>query len=193
MNFKRLGPVALMALALLVLANTATATTLEISGVKQNVAVTIKASLKFGTSLLLTDTFGGFANTCTDSAIEGKTSTFTGSTVSEPLSTLTFSSCTNQPVVVDTLGSLTYENIAGTANGTVRSIGAKFTSPSPFGALTCTTAASPGTDIGTLTGVSSGSATLDINALMNCGFFLPCAKLSGTYTVTTPTALAVTS
>ncbi|HEV2858711.1 MAG TPA: hypothetical protein VGW80_09950 [Solirubrobacterales bacterium] len=191
---KILGVVAAAALALMAFAGTASATTLAIGGVKQTGAVTIKASLKTGTSAILKDTGGAFANTCLESAVEGKTTTFTG-TVAGPISTLSFSKCTEEPVVVDTTGSLTVTQIAGTTNGTVRSIGAKVTSPSPFGALTCTTAASPGTDIGTLTGVASTAshATMDINAVLNCGFFLPSAKWEGTYTVTSPTGLNVES
>ena len=50
--------------------------------------------------------------------------------------------------------------------------------PSPFGTLTCTTS---NTDIGTLTGVKEGNATMDINAVLNCGAFLPSAKWEGTY------------
>ncbi|HEV2858712.1 MAG TPA: hypothetical protein VGW80_09955 [Solirubrobacterales bacterium] len=200
---KILGVVAAAAMALMAFASTASATTLEIGGVKQTSAVTIVSSLKAGTSAILKDTSGSFANTCTESTVEGKTSTFTGTTVSGPISSLTFKSCKEEPVVVDTTGSLSVEWIPTTAKeteegktstkGTVRSIGAKVTSPSPFGALTCTTAASPGTDIGTLTGVSSGAATMDINAVLNCGFFLPSAKWEGTYTVTSPAGLGVTS
>jgi hypothetical protein len=189
---KILGVLAVAAMALMAFASTASATTLEVNGVKQTGAVTIKSSLKTGTSALLKDTGGFFANTCTVSTVEGKTTTFTGTTVGGPISSLTFSKCTEEPVVVDAPGSLTVENIAGTTNGTVRSIGAKVTSPSPFGALTCVTAASPGTDIGILTGTSP-HATMDINAVLNCGFFLPSAKWEGTYTVTSPTGLAVTS
>jgi hypothetical protein len=73
----------------------------------------------------------------------------------------------------------------------VRSIGAKITSPSPFGALTCVTAASPGTDIGVITGVASGNATEDINAVLNCGIIT--AKLTGTYVTTSPGGLGITS
>jgi hypothetical protein len=175
-------------------ASSASATTLEVSGVPKNASIAVKFTLQAGTSMLLTDTNGFFANTCTASTKEGKTEgAFTGATVGGKLSTLSFSSCTEEPLVVDTPGSLTVASIAGTTNGTVRSIGAKVTSPSPFGTLTCTTAASPGTDIGTLTGVKSGRATIDMLAILNCGFFLPSAKWQATYTVTTPEGLGVTS
>jgi hypothetical protein len=188
---KILGVVAVAALALMAFASTASATTLEKGGVKQTGAVEIHATLKSGTSALLEDTSGFFANTCTESTVAGKTSVFTGTVVSGPITTLTFGSCKENPVEVKKTGSLTVENIAGTTNGTVRSIGAEVKTPSPFGTLTCVTAASPGTDLGTLTGVASGNASLAVNASLNCGAIT--AKWTATYTVTTPTGLGVTS
>jgi hypothetical protein len=190
---KILGVVAVAALALMAFASTASATKLELNGLPETAKdVTIKASLKSGTSALLTDTAGFFANTCTASAVEGNDSTQTsGTTVSGPITGLAFTSCKEEPVTVDTNGSLSVENIAGTTNGTVRSIGALVTVPSPFGLLKCATAAAPGTDIGTLTGVASGNATMDISASLNCGSIT--AKWTGTYTVTSPTGLGVTS
>lgn len=192
---KQLQGIACVALALTVMgfvaASIASATTLEVKGTKQTGSVTFKTSLKSGTSTLMTDTFGAFFQTCTASVVEGKTNTFTGTTVSGPISSETFSSCTEEPVTVDLPGSLSVENVAGTTNGTVRSINARWTMPSPFGALACVTASSPGTDIGTLTGVASGSATLHLAATLNCGSIT--AKWTGTYTVTSPEGLGVTS
>lgn len=187
-----LGAAALAALMLTALVGTASATTLEVSGVKQTSSVTVKGSLKSGTSMLLSDTFGGFANTCTASTVEGSSTTFTGTTVSGGgAGALTFTSCKEEAVVVDAEGSVTVENIAGTTNGTVRSVGAKVTTPSPYGTLTCVTASSPGSDMGTLTGVTSGNATANISGALNCGAIT--AKLTGTYTVTSPSGLGITS
>jgi hypothetical protein len=188
---KILGVVAVAAMALMAFASTASATTLETKGVAVNAEETIHATLEAGTSALLADTGGFFANTCTESTMFGhtekdSTGDYTGPTVAVQITTLTFNKCKEEPVVVDTPGTLTITHITGTTNGTVRSIGAKVTSPSPFGALTCTTAASPGTDVGTVTGVKEGSATMDINAVLNCGFFLPSAKWQGSYSITTP-------
>jgi hypothetical protein len=190
---KILGVVAVAALALMAFASSASATSLEINGSKVTATdVTIEATLKSGTSALLTDTSGFFANTCTASTVKGNNSTkTTGTPVEGPITTLDFTSCKEEPVKADATGSLTVENISGTTNGTVRSIGAEVTSPSPFGQLDCKTAASPGTDIGTLTGVASGNATMDISATLNCGAIT--AKWTGTYTVTSPTGLGVTS
>jgi hypothetical protein len=193
---KILGLVACAALALMAFASTASATTLEEKGVAKNSAVTIKASLKSGSSALLNDTSGFFANTCTGSTVEGTTEKdssgdFTGPTVGGAISGLTFKPCTREEVVVDTKGSLSVASISGTTNGTVRSIGAKVTVPSPFGLLTCVTASGEGTDIGTLTGVASGQATMDISAALNCGSIT--AKWTGTYVVTSPEGLGVVS
>jgi len=182
---KMLGLAAVAAMALMAIgAGSASATTLEVKGVAQNSAVEITASLKTGTSALLQTTSGAFANTCTASHVSGKTTSFSGATVGGPIASLTFTSCTSSPVVVDAAGSLTVERIGATTNGTVRSSGAKVTVPSPLGGtLTCVTG--EGTDIGTLTGVKEGNATMDINAVLNCGFLAPSSTWTGTYTVTT--------
>jgi hypothetical protein len=110
---------------------------------------------------------------------------FTGETVSGPISSLSFTKCTSSPVVVDTAGSLSVQRIGATTNGTVRSSGAKVTVPSPLGGtLTCVTG--EGTDIGTLTGVKAGNAKMDINAVLNCGFLAPSSTWTGEYVVTSP-------
>ncbi|HWC49087.1 MAG TPA: hypothetical protein VG448_09425 [Solirubrobacterales bacterium] len=186
---------AVMALAiLLALASSASATTLEVKGLKQTGAVTLKASLKAGTSMRLADTSGEFTiNTCTVSTIEGASTIFTGTTVTIPVNALTFQTCTEEPITIDTRGSLTIENIAGTTKGTVRWTGLKWTWPSNFGVVSCTTAASPGTDIGTLTGVAAGQATLEINTVINCTGMFTSMKWTATYTVTTPEGLGVTA
>lgn len=170
---------------------TASATTLELGGVKQTGAVALSTTLKSGTSMLIEDTTGFFGSTCTVSVMEGKTSVLTGTKVEGPLSVLKFESCKEEPVVVDSSGNLSIENISGTTNGTVRWIGAKWTMPSPYGPLTCVTGASPGADIGTLTGVKEGNATLNINAALNCGSITQ--KYTATYSVTSPEGLGVTS
>lgn len=48
-----------------------------------------------------------------------------------------------------------------------------------------------GTHMGTLTGVKEGHATLHIDAIKNCGFFMPSATWGATFTVTSPTGLGV--
>ena len=184
---------ALTALALSLLTGTASATTLEVKGVKQTGAVTIKASHESFSSTGYEETGLGFLNTCTTSSFEATTSTFTGTTVTAPVKNLTFSNCIEGSVTVDAAGSISIENIPGTTNGTVRWIGTKVTVPSFFGTLTCTSASSPGTHAGTLIGVASGRATLRITPVLNCGFFMPSAFWLGTYVITSPEGLGVTS
>jgi len=180
-HLKMLVVIAIAATALMAIgATTASATTLENNGVKQTGAVEFPISLEGSLKIERTD--HTFANTCTVSNVVGKTTVFTGTAVSGPISTLTFSTCTTEKVVVDAAGNLSIENISGTTNGTVKSSGAKVTVPSPFGALTCETGS--GNDIGTFTGKASGSGTMDIKAVLNCGFLAPSAIWEGSYTVT---------
>lgn len=186
---KKLGLAAIVALALAtVSANSASASTWTITGVKQTGAVTVTATL--ATSGKLEKTDHTFANTCTVSDLHWTSVSFTGEVVSGPVSSMSFSSCTTEKVVVDAAGSLSFQWISGTANATVKSSGAEITVPSPFGALNCKTGT--GNDIGTLTGVSSGSARLDIKAVLNCGFLAPSAIWEGEWVVTTPHASGVT-
>ncbi|MDQ2631223.1 MAG: hypothetical protein M3Y75_09695 [Actinomycetota bacterium] len=188
---KMLGLAAVAAMALTAFtAGSASATTLEVGGVTQNKAVTIEASLASGTSAVLSRTDGSLANTCTTSTVKGSTTVFTGTTVTGPISSLTFSNCT-RPVTVHKAGTLHVAHIAGTTDGTVTSSGAEVTVGSPFGTLTCVTGT--GVDIGRLTGKAAGSATMDINAVLNCGFLVPSAKWAGTYTITSPAGLGVSA
>jgi len=188
---KMLGLGALAATALTAFAaSTASATTLEIGGVPQNKEVTISASLKTGTSAVLRTTGEAFANTCTESTVHGETTApYTNTTyVTGPITTLTFDKCTEEPVTVDKPGKLYVHWESGT-NGTVFSEEAEVTVPTPFGKVNCKTGT--GTKIGTLTGVASGNATMHINGVLNCGFLLPSAVWTGTYTVTSPSGLGV--
>jgi hypothetical protein len=213
---KILGLAAVAALALTAFAaSSASATTLEVGGVKQTGAVTIEASLATGTKAVLSRTDGSLANECTESVTHGTTTVFTGSVVTGPLTGhthqertegrmgLTFGNCT-RPVTVHDPGTLSIEHkpveivedpdgkkteIATPTNGTVFSENAEVTVSTPFGTVNCKTGA--GTDIGTLTGVKEGHATMHINAVLNCGFLLPSALWRGTYTVTSPTGLGV--
>jgi hypothetical protein len=193
---KILGVLAVAALALMAFASTASATTLEIGGVKQTKDVTIEATIKAGTSALLSDTSGFFANTCTTSTVKATNSTTTApgtAELSAPISTLSFGSaatpCTKGNPTVVKAGTLTIGWIKGTTNGTVTSDNAHVTVPSALGTLTCETPAE-GTHIGVLTGVKTTAehATMHINAVLNCGIT---TRWVGTYTVTSPTGLGV--
>jgi hypothetical protein len=165
-------------------------TTLEVGGTSIDEEVEITSSLQSGSSTVLSRTDGTFANTCTESHASGNTeSPYSGSKVTGPFSSLSFSGCTRS-VTVHKAGKLYVTHIAGTTDGTVFSEEAEVTSGSPFGVLNCKTNA--GTDMGRLTGGKEGHATVHINAVINCGFLVPSAKWEGTYTVTSPTGLGVT-
>jgi hypothetical protein len=190
MKFKSLVPALLAALATMAFTSVASATTLEVKGVKQAQAVTIKASLQSGSSTGWLEGSLGTLNTCTTSTIEGTTNVSTGTTVTAPIASLTFQNCTEGLPIVDAKGSVSIENISGTTNGTVRWTGTKVTVPTtPLGTLTCVTPSS-GADVGTLTGAASGTASLDVTVLLNCGF----ANMiwAGTYVVTNPAGLGIT-
>jgi hypothetical protein len=120
--------------------------------------------------------------------VKGTTqSPFTGTTVGGPISTLAWTGCSQGNPTVHKKGSLSIEWLSGT-NGTVRSSGAEYTLPAPFGStFTCTTS---GTDFGTLNGVKTGNATITINAVLACTG-VGTAKWTGTYTVTSPSGLGV--
>jgi hypothetical protein len=178
------GVAAVAALTLVAFTSTASATTLATNGVTQTGAVTLEASLTTGTSVLITDTGGSFANTCTRSTMEGTTTVFTGTTVSGPISTLSYSNCTLEPIVVHKTGSISIEAIGSGPNGTVRSTGVEVTVPfPPIGTVNCKTS---NTDLGTLTGSGAGTAEIDVNAVVNCGFPLPSARWQATYVLTVP-------
>jgi hypothetical protein len=186
------GILAAAALALTAFAGTASATTLEVGGVPQSGPVTFHMTLEPGTSVVSSDTSQSFANTCTESTIKNTTTTpFTGTRVGGANSTLSFGSCTSL-LTADNPGYLEFERIAGTTNATAIGKSAEFTAGTPFGTFKCTSSAS-GIVLGTLTGKASGQATLDLNAVLTCGFFLPSLKLEGKYLVTTPEGLGVTS
>lgn len=191
MNYlKMLGLAAVASMVLTVLsAGSASATTLESGGEVRNASVSGTASLQSGASAVLSRTDGSIANTCTASVIGfGTVSPFTGPTVSGPIGEMTFGGCSREGLIVDNPGSLVIEWTSGT-NGTVTSVGAEVTVPTNFGFnVNCKTG--NGTHFGTLTGVSEGNATMDVKAVVNCGFLLPSAVFQSTYTITGPLGVA---
>jgi hypothetical protein len=190
---KMLGVAAMAAMALMAVvgAGTASATTLETTGVTANESISITATLKAGTTLRLLSTGTGITyNTCTGSTVAGSTTVFTGPTVSGPITTLDFGPCNNS-VTPQKNGTLSVQHIAGTTNGTLRSSGAEVLSFSPtFGTyLNCRTG--EGTHLGTLTGSKHLHAEMHINAVLDCG--IVSAEWIGTYIVTSPTGLGVSA
>ncbi len=188
---KMLGLASVAAMAFMAFAaSTASATTLEINGVTQNGPVTLTASAEGSITLARTD--GSFANTCTTSHVHGTTTSFTNP-VTGPISSLTFENCI-RPTTVHKPGALEVTHIPGTTDGTVFSENAEVTTGSPFGTLNCKTGDT--THIGVLTGVDgspSTFATMDISAVLNCGFLVPSATWKGAYTVTSPHNLGVSA
>lgn len=188
MRLKTLG-LAILAMALTGLtAGTASAATVAIGKVTQTTSVTLTFSLKPGSSVTIRTTGGLFANTCTKAHKHGATvAPFSAKRIKYTISEYWYGMCTEEPVKVDAAGSLGVEHTSG-ANGTVSSEGAEMTVPSPFGTLTCKTGA--GTDIGTLTGVESGNATLDMNGVVNCGI-IPSAVWEATWFITSPQGFGI--
>lgn len=186
-HLKRIVGTALLAgaLASVLGAGSASATTLEVGGVKQNQSVLIETSLKSGTSAILKDTFGFSSNTCTEGGGTGNTqSPFTGPSVTGIGTSVYFSGCAREPILGHKTGTLHVQWTSGT-NGTVTSSGAEITTGSPFGTLNCKTG--EGTHLGTLTGVAAGHATMDVNATISCSGVS--SKLEATFTITSPTGL----
>jgi hypothetical protein len=172
----------------------ASATTLGIGGVSQNKAVTIWAVGESGTSTVLKDTNNLTQDTCTEPALHLETGVFTGASVSGTVSTLAWFTCTHTTHTI-AAGSLSISRIGSTTNGTLTSSGAEWTFKSTVFGLSLVCKTGSGTDIGTLTGAptSADHATIDVNAVVNCGFFCPTAVLSGRLTVETPNGLGVES
>jgi hypothetical protein len=191
-NLKMLGLAAVAAMALMaVTAGSASATTLEIGGVAQNKQLTIAGSAS--SAVVLSDTEGFAAHSCSVSSFHGLTSLSSGTKVTAGLSVgLSFGTCVVSPVTVETKGSLYIEN-EGSTKGNVFSEGTAVTWNTSFGFhITCTTLAS-GTKIGTLDPApsASGHATMTIAAVLSCGFLMPSASWKGSYKVSTPTGLGV--
>ncbi len=191
---KILGLAALVAMALTgVTASSASATTLEIGGVTQNKAVTATLSLEPGTSVTFSTTGSATLFTCTGSQVEAVTTgPFSGDIVPAAVNLLTFTDCTG-PATVHYSGQLYVKHIPGSTNGTVfwSNTEVTYNWARIYEVAKCKT----GSDahVGTLTGVSSGHATLDINAVLNCGFLLPSMRWQASYVVTSPTMLGVSA
>jgi hypothetical protein len=171
-------------------AGTASATTLTVGGVAKNSSVEYSASLASGTSTVVKDSAGTTTNTCTSSTFKGKTEgTFTGEAVGGNISSFTFGNCTHKMTILR-FGKLIFRWLFGGAALTITDFEWKTVSTA-FG-VEATCKFGTGTEVGTLTGVSSGNATIDVNAKVNCGI-LGTASWTGTYTVTSPSGLSATS
>src|SRR5215212_4384138 len=149
----------------------------------------INASLNAGSSLLIKDKNTTTNDTCTGSELKGKTEG-SGSTVTIPISTLTFSGCSH------TLDLLKPGKVhiawSSPTNGTVSWSEAEITLKSTVFGVSAVCKAGTGTVIGTITaaGSSGEHAVLDLDAKMDCGA-MGTSPWTGNYTVTNPTGLVV--
>lgn len=206
-SLKILGIAAVVAMSFTAFAaSSASATTLEVAGVTQNKQVTLTASLLPGTKMVISRTDGSLANECSSSHAHGLTTLFTGHVVTgkttghttldkeagqKPEDGMSFSGCT-RPVTVHDPGTFFITYIEGTTDGTVFSENKSITVGSPFGTLNCTSG--EGVDLGRLTGKAAGErATIDVNAVTNCGFLVPSSFWKGTYEITSPEGLGVSA
>jgi hypothetical protein len=188
---KKPGLVAIAAVSVIAFAgaDTASATVLEIGGATQGQSVTIETSLAAGTSAIIKDKNGTTNDTCTGSNVKFRTEgSFHGATVGGAVSSLTFTGCSHTTDVL-ALGSLSISWTAGT-NGTLSSSGAEITVKSTIFGISDVCKTGAGTTIGTLTGVSSGHATMHINARVACSISGTSTWI-GTYTITSSTGLGV--
>lgn len=191
MKLKALGLAAVAAMAFTAFgASSASATTFEIGGVTTNAGVTFEISLRSSTKTVFARTDGSLADECGGSTASATTETFTGSTVTGTNAKLTYFLCT-RVITIHKAGKVHLERIAGTTNATTWFSSTEWTLGTPFGTVTCKTG--EGTVIGTLTGVASGEAELDVSAVLNCGFLLPSATWKGTYVFTSPKGLGVSA
>jgi hypothetical protein len=170
-------------------ASSASAYTVEVGGVTKNESIEISGSLQKESTAVLTRTDGSFANTCTGVTGTGTTeSPFTGETLGGSVKERTITGCTRS-ITIHKDGSVKIEHISSSTNGTVFSSGVEITSGTPFGTVNCKTGT--GTHMGVLTGKASGEATVEVNAVVNCGFLLPSTGLKATLVVTSPEGLGV--
>jgi hypothetical protein len=97
-------------------ASPASATTLEVGGAAHNKSVTLEATAKAGTSIIIKDTNNATVDTCTGSTFKLSTSVFTGATVTGPISSLLYFGCSHTSVVIKP-GTLHLAWTSGTNEG----------------------------------------------------------------------------
>jgi hypothetical protein len=191
---KMLGLAAVVAAVLMALVGmgTASATKLYSGGGPLGSGTTLHAVLEASTVVQ-----AGFGNiACHGSTIHVGTTNEGGATetVLGPISTLTFEACTGNTVTVLSKGALEIHHIPGTTNGTVTSSDSEWTLISHSSGVHCIYK-TEGTDLGVLTGNTSGPATLDVEAtIVRVPTSFLCAssaKMTAKYDVTSPSPLWV--
>ena len=196
---KMLGLAAMAAMALMAfVASSASATELTSpAGTMVPTGTTIEATLKSGTTALLTNTEENLTlDTCTGSDVTGVTSNTGGATETvkgslEPKNVL-WTNCTH-PTTTIKGGTLEIHVIGTGPNGTLTASGIEV-EIKETGIGTCIYTAGTGVDLGTLTG--GEPAIMDINAVVNkapgSAFLCPSdGRWVATYVVTKPNPLFV--
>jgi hypothetical protein len=171
-------------------AGIASATKLYSNDAPLSKGTTINAVLKAGTEAVVKTGFFNMA--CGESTAHGVTSTTGGASeaVKGNISTLNFGECTGDTVITLSNGSLEVHHIAGTTNGTLTGSGTEATMIfHNVGGAHCIYK-TEATDLGILTGNTSGRATIHVEAaLTRVPTSFLCASsaiLTATYEVTTP-------
>jgi hypothetical protein len=188
-----LALVAASALMAFVGAGTASATRIYCGATHCPAGTDISATLKTGSTAILETTGGTTLVTCSGSTVAGKTSN-TGSsteTVKGPISTLSWSGCTN---TVNTIvkGELEIHSASPTNNGTLTAKSTQVTVDGIFGE-SCIYGAGAGLNLGTVVGGSPASISISaLVPLISGGGFCPKeTRWTANYTVTKPNPLTV--
>jgi hypothetical protein len=179
--------IAATALAVSLGPGNASATTLEVGGVKKNESVVMEAVSTNWTTLK--STMGETVNTCDLQFKVATTSPYTGATVHGKITSIT-GLCSHLRTI-NSPGTLSIASIPGTTNGTVTASGLSWKIRSTTFGIDVDCNSGEGAHIGTITGVAGGHATLHTNGVLNCGFFVPSAKLEGTFMIRSPTGFGV--
>jgi hypothetical protein len=192
-HLKTLGVFAMAAMALLVVASSASATAVYSSGAVYTgeVLATLEGSA------ILSTTGGTVLDTCTAGSARGKVEEHGATkTTRGKFAELTWGTaatpCT-EPTVATTLGSLELHHITGTTSGTAIAKNTVVKVDTTIFGAECTYTAAEATHLGALNGSTSSNATIAINTVVTAtnSFFCPDAKWQASYKVTTPANLYV--
>jgi hypothetical protein len=181
---------AVLALNGIAMVGTASATTLQSGGKNLPAGTEIITTLTPGTSSLFKSTAGVVVETCTQSENQTKTTNATGATVNGAMSIQITGSCSHTADVIK-LGELKVEWTSGN-NGNLYGLNNEFTFQSTALGISCMIKLTTSTQIGTLTGATSGNATMDINGVLSAGICGD-AVWTANYTVTSPAPLTVSN
>jgi hypothetical protein len=187
---KMLGLLAVAAAALMAFAGTASATSLT-SPTGTSYTSSISAESEGTTTLHNTSI--GVSVSCTESKVAGKVEEHgAGKPAGGNVSTLTFTGCGEDSVKVVSKGSLQIHHTSG-YNGTLTSSNAAITITDASTNTSCTYTTS-GTDLGTVSGGSPATLSIDSVTISRTGDSIFCGskgEWTGSYKVTSPSSLFV--